>query len=585
MLLGRLVFFECVLKMYPGLQPWQWLWIQLYPDYMFVREDSELSDKLARAFTSFDNFDDNLIRRQLARITSAMPMLPCFIDEAQILLKKFEGFFPSVTNPGDATQTRSMFSAVSKALSGNFVQGPAFSGTGVSLQLTEKAMFSFAPGKEPLSTTAEEPTWSLRDHIYSDLPHLNEQQCLDYVGRYLDLSALADEDRARIGRMFRGRPRSSAGLVAYCLSSNVDIMTGMEQYITQITSDPAGLNPSPEGSDGPPSFFKFISGLDNKLLKFKPLYGESFPERVTDMLKDLSVRYALTGRPQDMSNELRRAIDNGAIQFGYNLVEQGICRLVRRENEHRAVIDEPLVVLAMCNKYGLRDSVSTMMRRLETDRPSLGKEFEKALATYVMSSDFTLLASKFEDHPALKDILNNDSQFAGYWKLDTSRGLLDGHVIGQLADDNCTLEQWLENPTSVFFFPENETGPDLVFFLINEQDRKIVVFLQSKLIQNNLPGKRAVHAANTTNGEAIQFTPEQLGFGLQGAVRNLDGWAKSKGYLRLGMLLSYPADVPSFNTQMREADCDLFIAGCGPARFGQLFASTVLDRLNKLYEP
>src|SRR5690606_31176866 len=128
------------------------------------------------------------------------------------------------------TQTRNLFSAVGNALSGGLVQGPAFSGTGGSLQLTDTAMSSFAPGKTPVSATGEPPAWLLKDHIYSDLPHLDEARCLDYVDRYLDLDTLTPEDKAKIGRMFRGRPRSSAGLVAHCFSKD-NVMSAMEQYV------------------------------------------------------------------------------------------------------------------------------------------------------------------------------------------------------------------------------------------------------------------------------------------------------------------------------------------------------------------
>lgn len=110
-------------------------------------------------------------------------MLPCYIDEAQILLTQFKGLFTSHNSNEQNKISRALFSVTARAFN-TYVQGPVFAGTGMKMHEAMEALASGAMGKP-----------GSKSRVYSDLPPLVGDSCVQYLSRYIDLNMAAPHDQ------------------------------------------------------------------------------------------------------------------------------------------------------------------------------------------------------------------------------------------------------------------------------------------------------------------------------------------------------------------------------------------------------
>lgn len=154
---------------------------------------------------------------------------------------------------------------------------------------------------------------------------------------------------------------------------------------------------------------------------------------------------------------------------------------------------------------------------------SLGFEFENILMMATESGMMNIFQD--DDHPPLEDhplLAALDPplppHFRGQWRMQKVHLSYRGRTIGQVESEHCSLADWVVHPTSTFFLPDHYAGPDLVFYAINDYNKRALVLLQAKLINHNLDRTKSELAESKTdphslymnsNGEVIRTRGKQ----------------------------------------------------------------------------
>jgi hypothetical protein len=496
--------------------------------------------------------------------------LLCFVDEAQTLLNEDWALsFPSSSGDVDG---RPLFSEVVKTLRPS-VLGPIMSGTGLSMK---PALISLS-GKVLKFENPVSREWT-------EFPALDEEACRRYLELHLG-DAVQTVDHLPF--ILHGRPRFSAAFTKHALMNpSAGLQDVLSEYLTswttkQARSDPKGL-------------YESVAKANSVLAK-RAREGEA----ALDLFKAATVRYFVTGQPQNVLQATSTQQENDVYAF----VEQGVCRLKKARTEGggtrlQVLVDEPLVVTTACNFHDLQTFEWGLMRKLKNTTSSLGFEFEKLCVAAIASREFSLFDDKtaLEGHPLLQEVRGDQGieAFHGVWKvLEPSH---PGRTLCRVESDDCKMEQWLQNPNSTFFLPRNDRGPDIVFRVMHMMTGEIVVvMIQTKLIKDNLTGKKAVHAVNTVDHNRIGL--QQVGVAEQKEAdvesqrvaiveqMEADVATVAEQQKTIGIVLSYPATVTTrndrFPTGLRSQN-HLFINGCGEARFRTLFSDRFVKNLDAL---
>jgi hypothetical protein len=218
-----------------GLSCYEWLIIQLFP------EDVLGCDIFLDVFRK-------IVENKLQFLKDGAPKLEkmsCFMDEAQVLLKKLEGVFLST----DGTEPRSAYYAFLKSLTNlqlalGTIYYPCFSGTGMSIMAYKAAARSLVA--KP----------NLQDHsfYFVGLKTLSGADVIQYMSKFLDLSKVKNDLVLHVGDWLKGRPRWVATFIetyierqpttsSQELRGNFDIaerplIKSLNRYIEVCTADP-----------------------------------------------------------------------------------------------------------------------------------------------------------------------------------------------------------------------------------------------------------------------------------------------------------------------------------------------------------
>ena len=582
LLLARLMVLDSLLQKFPDeMNALTWMWIQRYPRYMLKCEEQEVQDVdklLGNLATDLidANVDADLLRRAIKERMESIARrlglgestkLPCFVDEAQVLLTTFAGYFPS-QQPETSNHGRPLFSVFLRMWESQ-VDGPVFSGTSMDIKAAMDALASAAAGKFPLPNP--------QNQLYTDLPYLKGEACREYLSRYIDLTpreGLTERQRNDIVQMVSGRARLSAQYAGYVLESgNTDLLGELERFVKRVTEIPSGTARDPKAN-----FQAMIDELFQKL--FDQLKARGQPttdyDNIRSTFRQLCVRHALTGIPQFVESQRADSLD---------FIDSGVCRLVREQGTSRAVIDEQMIVIAACNHFSLQSYQWELCTAVSDEASSLGYQFERSLMLMIESGTINLFGDEavpLENHPLLQG-LKLPKRFKGRWRLDMSRGPLYGGTIGCVATGSRSLADWIKDPTSIFFLPDKHAGPDLVFFIVNDKGKRVLVLLQAKLVTKKLSAADSDKAESKTDvqkfytfstGEVIQTRQED-----RDAILDFYG---QENFSSIGILASYPAALSEDTTTcLRHGKRDLFIAAGGDL-FKQLVPPEVIADLDAL---
>eukprot|EP00978_Attheya_sp_CCMP212_P032160 scaffold124113_cov55-Attheya_sp.AAC.1 len=124
--------------------------------------------------------------------------MSCFVDEAQMLLTKLDGYFLSK----DGVEERSAYSAFVKGLHvlaiKGIVQFPCFSGTGLSID---------AFGSETKSVMTKPGDHS---YTFTGLKTMTADNVIEYMKKFLNLDEVGMDLVTHVAKWLRGRPRWTA---------------------------------------------------------------------------------------------------------------------------------------------------------------------------------------------------------------------------------------------------------------------------------------------------------------------------------------------------------------------------------------
>jgi hypothetical protein len=172
-------------------------------------------------------------------------------------------------------------------------------------------------------------------------------------------------------------------------------------------------------------------------------------------------------------------------------VELGFARFChpRDTSSERAVVDEPLIILATAHHLATHTTVRLfdhVLNRLADDA-GIGTKFEEFLAVY--------LAHAFGPDVRLSDIFDFGENVPS-WALSEGVEFLalssdgDHHTVGHPMGPSSALScdpknakatvDWFRKPYTAMCFPDKLLGPDLVFFIRLSDGRGLCVIVQAK---------------------------------------------------------------------------------------------------------
>ncbi|KAL5522871.1 hypothetical protein ACEPAG_8889 [Sanghuangporus baumii] len=182
------------------------------------------------------------------------------------------------------------------------------------------------------------------------------------------------------------------------------------------------------------------------------------------------------------------------------LVELGFARFTDSGGKD-AYVDEPIVLLAAARHF---DTVGVSLGRhtwrtmdSATRGENKGHSYEKSIAYYLACAfdDQTNLCEifnfgkdvpKWAEHPAeLVSVVLTDEGPAEANRFHLPDYLGSTSAIGVNCPDLQKTMRWLENPTSVMCFPDNNMGPDIICFIRLLDGTIVAVLVQCKFRDKN----------------------------------------------------------------------------------------------------
>lgn len=466
----RTVIFEAIKKLNPGLTPFDWLVIQLYPKktmkndlfsfvfakcYVHALERPEDMSALTNLSEKYDVNDNE----------NGWPWSVMVVDEAQALANKLTDFFLC----GKVAKQRTAFSAVLKGMVnaleiiGTETGYPLVAGTGMQIEHIKEASDSI---------TAKRPH-TLRENrrtIFQTFKPLDADGVKIYLNDFLswnteqhvgDGQTPDDCVLDHVAKWLRGRPRWAASFLELYLVHEYD-----KGYIGTRGSF------SPEGGRLIQALDRFLlnyttgmiddvyKGDDNsgKRGSFEPPQGTAFS---TFSLAKNKVRY-------EVMRELESAIFKFAVggKAAYvnadvaGLIEVGVAALSHDKDHRGAVLDEPIMIQGGINYFSMEKLAKSNMTNQEEG--GLGDAFEKIMLPAIQRKFPEILKSQLGDTVVSLD---------GYAvSCRSSYGVL----AVQCKTPSETI-QWIDEAANSTFegqvvpfcYPDAAFGPDLIFMLRN----------------------------------------------------------------------------------------------------------------------
>jgi len=264
-----------------------------------------------------------------------------------------------------------------------------------------------------------------------------------------------------------GRARFAANVVQHALQSEGgSVVDAVREFETETTTKEAKNMGRWENST--------LYGAMHRLKTEERFHKVEFDGKIVNLytaFKPMAIEYMLTALPQVVPYLC--------------LVEVGVCFVEKvSETKYCASLCEPLVLKAALNRFNLLENYEDIMLGSQNLPSAMGQHWERALLL-VLHSCFKSLPDGLEKHPLL-DSVSLPEKFKGPCSEPAQYIFL-----GKQHTDGLSLVNWLKDCVdaikqkeplpSMFFFPENIAGPDLVFWLVVGEKKHILVFLQAKL--------------------------------------------------------------------------------------------------------
>jgi hypothetical protein len=332
---------------YDGLTCWEWLLLQLYPDTFLGRD---IFRDLCKTF--FNRKDCNY------EVGEGEQQMSCFVDEAQVLLTKLEGFFLSKTGG----IPRSAYSAFVKGLYPLAVEGiihfPCFSGTGLSMD-------AFEP--ETRSVMAKPADYRC---VFTELQTMTTANVIAYIKKFLDLVTVNTDLVEHVASWLRGRPRWTATYLETFLvrvakdkfamprgnfaEAELPMITSLNRYIEVHTEFDKASQESRRHSWslGKMSAYSAIENLFTTK-------GHEWSEAQMEFRKAI-LNFTLTGKPYLVTKEAATLIEYGVASVDTSNNKAGGGHISGK-------IDEPLIVKAGINFFGIEKLVANKLASADSE--------------------------------------------------------------------------------------------------------------------------------------------------------------------------------------------------------------------------
>ncbi|KAG7337312.1 hypothetical protein IV203_030143 [Nitzschia inconspicua] len=425
------------------LSCYEWLIIQLFPSDVLGCDI--FLDVLREIVSNKSQYSmDGVPVPKLERQNS------CFMDEAQVLLKKLNGVFLST----EGTDPRSAYSAFLKGLTNlqltaGTIHYPCFSGTGMSIEAYKAAANSLMV--KP----------NLHDHLFYfvGLKTMSRADVIQYIGKFLDLSKVKDDLVNHVGDWLKGRPRWVATFIE----------TYIESKQTKSKREPRG---SFEDAEQP-----LIKSLNRYIEVCTANPEEEGTMRFSWSLKDKSA-FAAVSRMFEKKGiewfEAQEAFRKATFDFSFggerqrvkrkasDMIEAGVASVDLQDKDSdfvEAVIGEPLAVQASITYFGLQDSISTKVAST-TSSSEMGKVFEEFLLPSIQTRFQKILRSQVGQDSSLVDFMV--PEWSSYGVLATRCGEKPAATIAWI---NAAVKARFEGAVAPFCFPDTLFGPDVAFLM------------------------------------------------------------------------------------------------------------------------
>ena len=189
---------------------------------------------------------------------------------------------------------------------------------------------------------------------------MDEASCREYLEQRL---GPAVQGIANLPFAMQGRPQFSVQFTKMALQHPASSLETMLERCTHSWTEKGSR--STQSSDS--------KRLYSTIAQAASFLADCGPDghAVVDLLKATTLRYSLTGQPQDVMMAAENSLQHDGV---VSLMEQGVCQLKKARTEDRlqVLVDEPLVARACCNFFNLQTFEWGLMRQLKDSASSLG---------------------------------------------------------------------------------------------------------------------------------------------------------------------------------------------------------------------
>uniref|UniRef100_A0A7S2XMP4 Uncharacterized protein n=1 Tax=Attheya septentrionalis TaxID=420275 RepID=A0A7S2XMP4_9STRA len=440
-----------------GLSCHEWLLMQLYP-YKFLGRDV-FRDLCRIYFGQKYYWECAVVEKEMS----------CFVDEAQMLLEELDGYFLSK----DGKSKRSAYSAFVKGLHELAVNGnvlfPCFSGTGLSIG---------AFGSETNSVMTKPANHS---YIFTKLKTMTAQDVIEYMKKFLNFDKVKADLVNHVAKWLRGRPRWTATFLetflvrkakgmaesvtppGCFLDTEKPIIASLNRYI-EVVTESESQEPSKRRHSWSLGKRSAYSAMERLFQKASAEWSEAQRE-----MRKATFDFTLSGRPSLVTAQAAK------------LIEYGVASVATPDSDLvtdlvLGNIDEPLIVQASINFFGLQKSLSEILAS-STSASEQGYRFEQFVLPSIQARFSTVMVSQ------LKENVDALEKLKGYtvpkW---SSYG-----VLALKCDKSSATMGWIdramasrfEGLVEPFCYPDTLFGPDVVF-LMRSPDYKDFRFVASQ---------------------------------------------------------------------------------------------------------
>ncbi|KAL5476724.1 hypothetical protein ACEPAI_2910 [Sanghuangporus weigelae] len=461
-LMARVLMFERFLRMVQETFPLRsinefkthWLFLQLRSmRFLGVDVFLELSDILNDANDQYLKIRTRLVHSYLIEIQETFNLDEEFflvLDEAQVAIDTLKGCFCSEQGGVGRPVLRPIIKAWREASEFPII----VSGTSLSIDVVNDVVTPAVIKRYPFELATKTGAFDNKDH--------QSRYILRYMPASLAGSVSGNIFLERVWNYVRGRHRFTARLLYHLLKFG---FRSPHRILNAFVEVSCGFTPS----DG-----QHFVELEENISGLKEVIGATVFLDFSKIMED-SFRRDLFIKILHTWLMLREHLD---IDKRYNdLVELGFARFVDA-GEEDAVVDEPIVLLSAARHFdrigfSLGDCFWDALDSIWTNE---GDDCKTCIAYYIACSfgnetklsdifHFGESAPEWADEPAELVSISLKGEVLEANRFHLLDYLASTSAIGVKCRDMQKTTKWFENPSSVMCFPDNNMGPDIVFFI------------------------------------------------------------------------------------------------------------------------